>query len=95
MSKSDIVEFVQLVVEGRLRETQLTDGTTVEWGSERHLAELERQLAEIQHKVQSSPRGSSRRADFKRAGSRIREELKSARRHAERRQLQEKLTEGE
>jgi hypothetical protein len=89
MSQKSLLEYVQLFVEQKLRETQLADGTTVEWGSDKHLTELERQIAEIQHKRQKSSRGSSARADYKRVETRLRAELKSAKRHAERR-LQEK-----
>lgn len=90
--KKELLEYISLFVETRLRETQLADGTTVEWGSKQHLDELQRQITDIRHRRQKAPRGSAARADYKRAEGRLQAELKSAQRHAERR-LQEKQQE--
>ena len=89
---SILTEYVQLFLEGKIRETQLADGSMVEWGSKQHLDELQRQITDIRHRRQKSPRGSAARADYKRAEGRLQAELKSAQRHAERR-LQEKQQE--
>jgi hypothetical protein len=92
MKNSTLVEFVKLLVEKKLREFQLSDGTVLEWGSDEHVAALESQLAEIQHRKSKHPRGSSARADYRRVESRLRSELNSAKKSAEKRRLQEKQT---
>lgn len=92
MKNEVLVEFVKLLVEKKLKEFQLSDGTVLEWGSNEHIAALESQLSEIQHRKTKHPRGSSARADYRRVESRLRSELKSAKKAAENRRLQEKQT---
>jgi hypothetical protein len=92
MKNEVLVEFVKLLVEKKLKEFQLSDGTVLEWGSNEHITALESQLSEIQHRKSKHPRGSSARADYRRVESRLRSELKSAKKAAENRRLQEKQT---
>lgn len=90
MKQDVLVEYVRLLVEKKIKEVQLTDGTVLEWGSDEHISVLEKQLAEIQHKKNQHPRGSASRADYRRVEARLRAELKSAKNASEKKRLQEK-----
>jgi hypothetical protein len=90
MSNDVLLEYVKLIIEKKTRQVKLIDGSITEWGSGDHISELERQVQDIQHRKLHSPRGSSTRADYTRAEARIKSELASAKRTADRKNLQEK-----
>lgn len=77
-----LAEYIKLLVESKIKETSLSDGRRVTWGDPEHLEELERHIAEIQHRKSKHPRGSAIRADYAKVEARLRAELKSAHRHA-------------
>ena len=77
-------EYIKLIVESKIKETSLSDGRNVAWGAPEHLMELEKHIAEIQHRKSRHPRGSAVRADYAKVEARLRAELKSARKHADR-----------
>lgn len=71
----------ELVEEARIREADVFEGgegRKVEWGSEEHIKDLQRQIKELEFWRDRSARGSDKRANFQRVLSRLRADLKSA-----------------
>jgi len=78
-----LVEFVQLVIERRIREADVTDGSKVPHGSEKHIKDLEIRIDDLSRWRDRSAKGSDARANYARVVNRLKAELKSARRTAE------------
>jgi len=78
-------EFIKLIVESKIKDAHLSDGRVVEWGADEHISELLEQIAEIQRRKTRHSRGSAARADYAKVEARLRAELKSAQKHAGRR----------
>lgn len=81
MKANALLEFINEVVnEARLRESevQLSTGKKVPFGSDAHIADLERRIRDLANHRDRQPRGSSARSDFARAINRVKNELKSA-----------------
>ena len=83
--KNRLVEFVRLVLEGKMREADLGDDTRVPWGDEKHIKELEGRIFDLTRWRDRQRRGSEARANYARLIGRLRAELRSAKRAAERR----------
>jgi hypothetical protein len=75
--------FVGLVVEKRMREADISDGSRVPHGSSKHIRDLEARIKELATWRDRKKRGSEDRAHYSRLISKLRQELGSARRHAE------------
>jgi len=73
-------EFVELVVEKKVREVQVSDGSRVPQGSLKHIKDLETRIAGLEHWRDQQRRGSEVRANYSRLISRLKAELASARR---------------
>lgn len=83
MSRESILsEFIGLVVERKIREADVTDGR-VPFGSKAHIADLERRINDLVPWRDRQRKGSEARANYKRLIARLRDELKSAKRAAE------------
>lgn len=81
MKTNALSEFINEVVnEVRLRETeiQLSTGKKVSFGSNAHIADLERRIKDLVSHRDRQQRGSSARSDFARAINRVKNELRSA-----------------
>ena len=75
-------EFVSLVVERRVREADVSDGSRVPHGSSKHVKDLERRFAELVSWRDRQKKGSEARATVARLINKLKAELSSARRHA-------------
>lgn len=80
-------EYVELIIEKRLSETevQVSDGKNVPFGHDDHVKDLEAGIADMARRRDAQRRGSEARATFARAIHRMKNELKAARRMAEKR----------
>lgn len=75
-------EFVELVVEKRMREVDVSDGSRVPQGSKKHIKDLESRIASLSTWRDKQKRGSESRANYSRLISRLKGELASAKRAA-------------
>jgi hypothetical protein len=87
-------ELIKLIVleEGRskLKEAEISGDRKVPWGSEEHISDLEGRCADIEYWKNKLPRGSAKRDHYGNVLKHLRNELKSAKKTAERNQLNEK-----
>jgi hypothetical protein len=88
--KSLLTEFIETLFERRVREAQLSGGRSAEWGSDEHLTDLESRWYDMCSWRDRQPKGSEARANYARLAHKLKSEMKSARKHAERKKLQEK-----
>lgn len=81
-SKDTLSEFIELVVERKMREADVSDGSRVPHGSEKHIKDLEVRIADLSRWRDKQKRGTEARANYSRLISRLKGELSSARRAA-------------
>jgi hypothetical protein len=75
-------EYVELAVERRMREADVSDGSRVPHGSSKHIKDLESRIKSLSTWRDKQKRGSEARANYSRLISRLKGELASARRAA-------------
>ncbi len=80
MSNEALEEFIELVLERRMREADVSDGSKVKHGSSKHIKDLEARIADLSRWRDKQRRGSEARANYARLISRLKAELSSARR---------------
>ena len=81
--KESIKEFVsEVILEKKIRETDISDGSRVPHGSAKHVKDLESRIASLTQWRDKQRRGTEARANYSRLISRLRGELASARRYA-------------
>jgi len=85
-----LVEYFQLLVEKKMKEAHLSGGKTADWGSDEHVSDLESRWYDICTWRDKYPRGSEARANYSRLANRLKTELNSAKKAAEKRRLNEK-----
>jgi len=87
-----LYEFIKLTIlnESRAKQAYLSGGRISEWGSDDHIKDLEEQIEEISRRKSRESKGSARRAEWAKVESRLRAELKSAKRKAQVKALNEK-----
>lgn len=88
LSERTLRSIVQSCLEQRVREADVSSGARVEFGSDEHVADLERRLSDALFWRDRQRRGSESRANYQRLSSRLRAELHSAKRIASRRTMQ-------
>lgn len=71
-------EFVELIIEKKMREADVSDGTRVPHGSTKHIKDLEARIADLTRWRDQQRRGSEARANYSRLVSRLKGELASA-----------------
>jgi RNA polymerase-interacting CarD/CdnL/TRCF family regulator len=76
--------YIRALVESRLRETDITDGSRVPFGSKKHVADLETRITDLERWRDRQRRGTEARANYARLIGRLRSELRAAGRYAER-----------
>jgi len=81
MSKSNLKEYIELVLESRIREADVTDGKA-EWGSDKHVTDLQYRIEDLIKWRDRQRKGTETRANYARLITRLRAELKSAMRQA-------------
>ncbi len=74
-------EFIKLIVleEGRIKEADITGDERVPWGSNAHIADLEKRISDLAPWRDKQRRGSEARANYARVISRLKAELDAAR----------------
>jgi hypothetical protein len=77
-----LIEYINLVVERRVREADISDGSRVPYGSKKHIKDLEARIANLTMWRNKYKRGSEARANYARIINRLKSELASARRAA-------------
>lgn len=79
----ELKAYVKAVLEEkRIREADVSDGSRVPWGDDRHVSDLETRIAELVRWRDRQKKGSEARANYSRLISRLKGELASARRHS-------------
>lgn len=73
-----LVEFVKLVVEKRVREADISDGSRVKHGSSKHIRDLQKRIKSLTMFKDKQKRGSEARASYARLIGRLKGELASA-----------------
>jgi hypothetical protein len=72
--------YVGLVVERRVREADVSDGSRVKHGSHKHIKDLEARIKSLMHFRDKHKRGSEKRSEYSRLIGRLKSELASAKR---------------
>lgn len=80
--------LIDLMVERKMREAEVSDGSKVPHGSNKHIKDLESRIADLNKWKNNQRRGSEARANYARLISRLKSELTSARRASEKKKLQ-------
>lgn len=77
---------MQLLLEKRIREADVSDGSKVKWGSRKHISDLRRRLKEAEYWRDKQKKGSEKRAYYKGVVNDIRRQLKNAIKDAEKKE---------
>lgn len=80
--RETLKEFVDLVVERRMREVDISDGSKVPHGHSKHIKDLETRIRSLVTWRDKQRRGSEARANYARLITRLKGELASAKRAA-------------
>jgi hypothetical protein len=75
---STIVEYVQLLVEKKIREADISDGQKAKWGSRKHILDLKRRLKEAEYWRDKQKKGSEKRAHYRNIVNDIKRQLNAA-----------------
>ena len=78
-----LAQYINLVVERKIREVDVSDGSRVPHGSLKHIKDLENRISSLTSWRDRQKRGSEARANYSRLIGRLKAELSSARREAE------------
>ncbi len=81
--ESKLREFVNLIIERKMREADHSSGKKVPFGSSKHVKDLEKRIKELSSWREKHKKGSEKRAHYTRLISTLRQELGNARRVAE------------
>lgn len=76
-------EYVELFVEKKVREADVSDGSRVQHGSLKHVKDLEARIADLVKWRDKQRKGTEARANYARLISRLKSELASAKRASE------------
>jgi len=82
--------LIDLMVERKIREAEVSDGTIVPHGSNKHIKDLESRIADLNKWKNNQRRGSEARANYARLISRLKSELTSARKASDKKSLKSK-----
>jgi hypothetical protein len=78
MSTEILREFVELLVEKKIREADVSDGSKVKWGSRKHVSDLKRRLKDAEYWRDKQKKGSEKRAYYKGVVNDIKRQLRNA-----------------
>lgn len=78
MEDRDLRGIVRALIEARIRETDITDGRRVQFGSIDHISDLEARISDLERWRDRQRRGSEARANYARLISQLKRELRSA-----------------
>lgn len=80
--KTDLKTYIKLLIETKFKEAHLSGGRTATWGSQEHITDLEKQIEEISRRKLRERIGSAKRSEWAKVESRLKAELRSAKRSA-------------
>lgn len=86
---STIVEYVQLLVEKKIREADISDGQKAKWGSRKHVSDLKRRLKEAEYWRDKQKKGSEKRAHYRNVVNDIKRQLSAATKDSKKSDLEE------
>jgi hypothetical protein len=78
VESKDLRGIVRALIEARIRETDITDGRRVQFGSTDHVSDLENRISDLERWRDRQRRGSEARANYARLISQLKRELRSA-----------------
>ena len=84
-----LLEYVDLVVEKKVREADVSDGSRVPHGSSKHIKDLEKRIEALGIWRNKQKKGSEKRSEYSRLIARLKGELSSARRAKEKKNVRE------
>lgn len=91
MQNRVLKEYISLILsEGKLREAEISGDRKVPWGCQDHIDDLQSRVSDAEYWRNKHPRGSVKRYHWGTVLRQLKEELKSAKKSAQQRQLQEK-----
>lgn len=77
-------EYIALLVtEGAVREADISGDKRAPWGSEKHIADIEKRLSDALYWRNKQRKGTEARANYSRLVNNLKSQLASAKRHAE------------
>lgn len=85
-----LVQLINILVEKRVREADVSDGSKVPHGSSKHVKDLESRIKSLTTWKDKEKRGSERRANYTRLIQRLKGELSSARTAAAKKKAKKK-----
>lgn len=77
---SALKSYIRMIVERKMREADVSDGSRVPHGSSKHINDLEARIADLSTWRDRQKRGSEARANYSRLIARLKGELASAKR---------------
>ncbi len=80
MEDKDLRGIVRALIEARIRETDITDGSRVPFGSPEHVSDLGMRISDLERWRDRQRRGSEARANYARIITALKRELRSANR---------------
>jgi hypothetical protein len=86
MNKQVLLEYIELILEKKIREADVADGSRVKWGSRKHIADLRRRLKEAEYWRDKQKKGSEKRAYYKGVVNDIKRQLKNALKNIEKKE---------
>lgn len=78
MNNTELRSLVRTLIEARIRETDITDGTRVPFGSPEHVTDVEMRISDLERWRDRQRRGSEARANYARLIGALKRELRSA-----------------
>ncbi len=78
MNNTELRNLVRTIIETRIRETDITDGTRVSFGSPEHVTDLEMRISDLERWRDRQRRGSEARANYARLIGALKRELRAA-----------------
>lgn len=75
-----LAECIELFIERRMREADVSDGSKVKFGSRKHMSDLKHRISELEGWRAKQKRGSENRANYSRLITKLKGELAAARR---------------
>lgn len=76
--RETVFKFVVDLMERKSRQIELQTGRKVNFGSQKHIADLERRISDFSHWRDKEKKGSEARANYSRIVNRLKRELASA-----------------
>ena len=78
MNNSLLVKYIRLLIEKKIREADVSDGSKVPHGSKEHVKDLQNRIADLSRWRDKQRKGSEARSNYARLIQRLKSELNSA-----------------